>query len=400
MKILFIQESDWFERNPIIQHHLLEIMSLRGHEVRVIDFELLWSKHKYELFSKRKLFENGARMNKNAKILVIRPAILKIPLLDYVSVLFSHKKEIKKQLQEWSPDVIVGDAVLNSYWGAKAAQRANIPFIYYWFELMHLLIPIKPLIFIGKLVEKASLKRTDKVLATSESLKNAISEMGYPVEKIQVLEVGVEFARYDLNDSGDFLRDQYNLTKDDLVLLFMGWLYKFSGLKEVCIELSKLDNNHIKLIIVGEGDAYQELKNIIVQYNLKDKVILAGQKPYNEMPQYLAAANVCLLPAYNNETMRDIVPGKVYEYMAAGKPVISTELPGMINKFGTDNGIVFVKTPEDTIEKAVELFETGQFKDLGSKARKYIETYSWDNIANDFEKILLQSVADKANRHN
>jgi glycosyltransferase involved in cell wall biosynthesis len=86
--------------------------------------------------------------------------------------------------------------------------------------------------------------------------------------------------------------------------------------------------------------------------------------------------------------------------MAAGKPVISTELPGMMNKFGTDNGIVFVKTPEDTIEKAVELFETGQFKDLGSKARKYIETYSWDNIANDFEKILLQSVADKANRHN
>jgi glycosyltransferase involved in cell wall biosynthesis len=339
-------------------------------------------------------------MNKNAKILVIRPAILKIPLLDYVSVLFSHKKEIKKQLQEWSPDVIVGDAVLNSYWGAKAAQRANIPFIYYWFELMHLLIPIKPLIFIGKLVEKASLKRTDKVLATSESLKNAISEMGYPIEKIQVLEVGVEFARYDLNDSGDFLRDQYNLTKDDLVLLFMGWLYKFSGLKEVCIELSKLDNNNIKLIIVGEGDAYQELKNIIIQYNLKDKVILAGQKPYNEMPQYLAAANVCLLPAYNNETMRDIVPGKVYEYMAAGKPVISTELPGMINKFGTDNGIVFVKTPEDTIGKAVELFETGQFKDLGFKARKYIETYSWDNIANDFEKILLQSVADKANRHN
>jgi len=143
-----------------------------------------------------------------------------------------------------------------------------------------------------------------------------------------------------------------------------------------------------------------ELKNIIVQYNLKDKVILAGQKPYNEMPQYLAAADVCLLPAYNNETMRDIIPGKVYEYMAAGKPVISTELPGMMNKFGTDNGIVFVKTPEDTIGKAVELFETGQFKDLGFKARKYIETYSWDNIANDFEKILLQSVADKANRHN
>jgi len=42
MKILAIQETDWIKRGPHQQHHLLERMSDRGHDVRVIDFEYLW----------------------------------------------------------------------------------------------------------------------------------------------------------------------------------------------------------------------------------------------------------------------------------------------------------------------------------------------------------------------
>ena len=42
MKILFTQETDWLKRNPVQQHHLAEILSLRGHDTRVIDYELQW----------------------------------------------------------------------------------------------------------------------------------------------------------------------------------------------------------------------------------------------------------------------------------------------------------------------------------------------------------------------
>ena len=42
MKILFTQETDWINRNPIQPHHLAELLSLRGHEIRVIDYELIW----------------------------------------------------------------------------------------------------------------------------------------------------------------------------------------------------------------------------------------------------------------------------------------------------------------------------------------------------------------------
>ena len=395
VKILFIQESDWLKRNPIIQHHLLELLTLRGHEVKVIDFELLWAQNKHNIFSKRQVLTKVNRVYKESKVVLIRPCFIKIPILDYISVLFSHKFEIDRQIREWSPDIIVGVAILNSFWGARAAKKAGIPFIYYWFELMHCLIPYKPFRSLGKLIETETLKKTDRVLTTSDSLKTPVSEMGMLPDHIQTLESGVSVELYNSNDKRNFIRSHYDIGDDDIVLFFMGWIYRFSGLKEVCIQLAKINNPVIKLLIVGEGDDYEELKKIQSKYDLKKQIILTGQKPLKEIPSLLSAADICLLPAYNNETMRDIIPGKIYEYMAASKPIISTALPGMINKFGMDNGIIFVNRPEDVIEKAIEIIKDGSYKNIGSKSREYIEKYSWNNIANTFEKILNEAIVQK-----
>ena len=46
MKILVVQESDWIKRNPHQQHHLMERLSLRGHQVRVIDYPIEWKEEK------------------------------------------------------------------------------------------------------------------------------------------------------------------------------------------------------------------------------------------------------------------------------------------------------------------------------------------------------------------
>ena len=64
----------------------------------------------------------------------------------------------------------------------------------------------------------------------------------------------------------------------------------------------------------------------------------------SEMPAFIAASDICLLPAYPWEkTMQDIVPIKMYEYMAMKKPVIATRLPGVMKEFGEDNGVVYVE---------------------------------------------------------
>jgi glycosyltransferase involved in cell wall biosynthesis len=396
MKILFTQETDWLVKFPIIQHHVLEMMTLRGHEVRVIDFELLWRKTPHGLFSRRQVTPNVMRVFPNSRVMLIRPGIIKIPVLDYVSVLWNHRREIDRQMREWSPDVIIGVSILNSYWAGRAAQRAGIPFIYYWFELMHLFIPLKLFSALGKMVEKAALRRSDKVLTITDNLKQWIAKTGFPEDKIEVLESGVSLKAYQSGTGRDSIRQVNNFQKEDLVLFFMGWLYHFSGLKEVMREMSRRHDPQIKLLIVGDGDAFEDLRSLQSSLKLSDSVKLVGRKPFSEIPDYLAAADICIFPAYNNETTRDIVPAKLYEYLAASRPVIATSLPAVVSKFGKGHGVAYVEKPEEVIDKAKELLVSPEWTSIGIEAREFAGRYSWENITDRFEAIVDRTIKEKS----
>lgn len=397
MKILLVQESDWFKKGPHQQHQLADRLSLKGHQIRAIDYELLWRvQGKKELYSGRHVFDNVFKSHEGAKVTVIRPGIIKIPWLDYASLVFTHRKEIERQIKEFSPDVIIGFSILNSYLAAKAARRNAIPFIYYWIDVLHRLIPFKPFQPIAKMVESEALKQADRVLVINDKLKDYVTKIGAPRERTQVLRAGIDIEQFNPIDNGNAIRKQYGLKENDIVLFYMGWLYNFSGLKEVAVRLAETKDYDLKFLIVGEGDAYNELQQIQQKYNLRDRVILTGKKPYQEIPALIAASDVCLLPAYPTEKiMQDIVPIKMYEYMAMAKPVVSTRLPGVVKEFGEDNGVVYISKPEDAVEKAIRLIQDDSLKELGAKARSFVERYSWSNITDEFEKILEKVIREK-----
>ena len=253
MKILLVQETDWLKKGPHQQHHLMDRLSLKGYEVRVIDHELLWrSEGKRGLYSRREVFYNVSRVCKESGVTVVRPSLLKIPHLDYVSLVFSRKKEIDRQIKEFNPDVIVGLYILNAYMARRAAKKNNIPFIYYWIDVYHAQIPFKPYQPIGKIIEKRSLKNADKVVTINEKLKEQVIKMGANPKKTHVVRAGIDLERYDPNMDSSEIRREYGIKEDDSVLFFMGTLFNFSGLKEVALELAKIKDKKpdIKLLFV------------------------------------------------------------------------------------------------------------------------------------------------------
>jgi len=399
MRILITQETDWVNRYPAQQHHLAEMLSLRGHEVRAIDYELSWrTQGSGGLFSRRTIFNDVVKIHKGARVTLIRPGFIKLPGLCYLSMLFSHKREIERQLKEFRPDVIVGFGILNSYSAAMAVRNTGIPFLYYWIDALHLLIPYKPFRGIGKMVESAALKRADRVLAINDSLKELVVSMGAASVCTHVLRAGIDLKQFDLNINGNTIRKHYGIDERDTVLFFMGFLYHFSGLKEVALELAASENSHLKLLIVGEGDLYDELREIQGKYHLEKRILLAGKKPYDEIPGLIAASDICLLPAYQQEPiMQDIVPIKMYEYMAMRKPVIATKLPGVMKEFGEGNGVVYIDNPQEAVARAVELVQSGIITEFSLRARQFAERNSWDKITDEFEIILKESVRKKQN---
>ena len=171
----------------------------------------------------------------------------------------------------------------------------------------------------------------------------------------------------------------------------MGWLYHFSGLKEVAIQIANERDKYEKfvLFIVGDGSAYEDLVKIKEKYQLNSNLILAGKQPYDMIPQFIAASDICILPAYPDEKiMQDIVPIKIFEYMAVGKPVITTKLSGIIKEFSLDNGVIYIDRPEETLKKPDELVTSSVLQEYCIKAHSFVEHKDWNVITDSFEKSL------------
>jgi glycosyltransferase involved in cell wall biosynthesis len=251
------------------------------------------------------------------------------------------------------------------------------------------------------MIEEQTLRHADRVLAINELLREQVVALGAPRDRTSVIGAGIDLDRFNAATDGASIRQKWGIDRDDVVLFFMGWLYHFSGLKEVAARLAEEANPRLKLLIVGEGDAFTDLERIRDARGLGDRMTLTGRVPYDDIPAFIAASDVCLLPADPNETiMQHIVPIKLYEYMAMGKPVLTTRLPGIMREFGQDNGVVYVEEREDVVTKALELTSQGQVGELGSRARSFVETYAWDAVADQFETTLIEAIEEKRNeRH-
>ena len=145
----------------------------------------------------------------------------------------------------------------------------------------------------------------------------------------------------------------------------------------------------MKILIVGDGDAYEELLKIQKDYALEDQLILTGRQPYTKIPEFLASADFCLLPAYiHEEIMQDIVPIKLYEYLAMRKVVIATKLPGINKEFGENNGIVYVESADEVLNCAQEILNNGTYEDMAQSGREYVKSNDWEAIVDKFENTL------------
>ena len=389
MKILAIQETDWIKRGPHQQHHLLERMSRKGHEVKVIDFEYLWRDGKKQRrIQVRQEFNPPSHIIDDTNITLIRPGIIRVPLIDKMSIFFSHKKEIRKELDEFKPDVVIGFGILNANISLKECKKRDIPFIYYLIDQLHVLLPNDPIREIAKRYEKETLRNADRILVINQGLKDYCTEMGADIDRIKIISTGVDLDVFDSSIEAPDLKREYGIKNEDIVLFFMGWIYEFSGMKEVAKDLVNHDHENVKLMIVGEGDLYDYLCKFRNEQGLGEKLILTGKVPFKKIPLYISMASICLLPAYHNEIMENIVPIKIYEYMAMKKPVISTKLPGIVKEFGYGNGIQYISGPEEVFQKMKELIEMNEIGREGQKARNFVQDLEWDKIVTEFEHYL------------
>lgn len=119
-----------------------------------------------------------------------------------------------------------------------------------------------------------------------------------------------------------------------------------------------------------------------------------GQKSYSELPAYLAHWDVAILPFAQNDSTRFISPTKTPEYLAAGKPVVSTPIRDVVRPYG-ERDLVYIAHGAsdfcDAIRKALYEDQTQR----QARADAFINKMSWDKTWAQMQNLIEHSVALK-----
>ena len=149
--------------------------------------------------------------------------------------------------------------------------------------------------------------------------------------------------------------------------------------------ISKIAKTHpdYSVLLVGPVNSGKD------QLGAHSNILMVGAKPYGALPSYLSNIDVCLIPFKLNDVTLASNPIKMYEYLAAGKPVVSTALPEVIRNASE---VVYVgKDDEDFIRK-VEL-ATKEYNEATIKKRtSFAKNNSWQSRVDVIERALIEVV--------
>jgi UDP-galactopyranose mutase len=123
-----------------------------------------------------------------------------------------------------------------------------------------------------------------------------------------------------------------------------------------------------------------------------------GQKAYEQLPVYLAGWDAALMPFARNEATRFISPTKTPEYLAGGKPVVSTSIRDVVRPYGEQGLVRIADTPEDTVAAIEETLALTPAERSAWQARvdEFLEGNSWDRTWAQMDRLIAECIDMRA----
>ncbi|MEN3330634.1 MAG: UDP-galactopyranose mutase [Acidobacteriota bacterium] len=120
-----------------------------------------------------------------------------------------------------------------------------------------------------------------------------------------------------------------------------------------------------------------------------------GGKKYSELPEYLAGWDIALLLFARNESTRFISPTKTPEYLAAGKPVISTSIKDVVRPYGEMKLVEITDTADEFIAAAEEILSRSNRSEWLQKVDAFLENISWDKTWSQMSDLIDEVIERK-----
>lgn len=255
-------------------------------------------------------------------------------------------------------------------------------------------------------------KTASELIVPSKKTYDLFKEKYKWDKSIHIIPTGIDIDLFNIEKLNknkiDKLKQKYNISNNDFVILFTGRLAKEKNIEFILENQSSLlkQYSNLKLLIVGDGPERLTYEKIVKKYKIDDNTIFVGKVPINDMPYYYAMGNV-FVTASKSETQGLTV----IEALAASLPVVAINDESFSNVITDDlNGYLF-KNKSDYIKSISKLVENKEICDRMSKqayitslehslkyyAEKILSVYSLA-IKNKKKKNLIKRVIEKIKR--
>jgi glycosyltransferase involved in cell wall biosynthesis len=201
------------------------------------------------------------------------------------------------------------------------------------------------LIWLCRAAERFFYRRADYCVVNAPAYADHVERFGVPRENITFIPMGVDLQLFDSEETGANFRHQHQL-EDKFVVMYAGSLSLANDLDTFLVAADRLRHETaIQFVLAGGGNQVERLKTIVEEKQLSN-VTFAGHFAKGEVGRVLAAADVCVATLMDIPEFKMPFPNKVFDYMAAGKPIL-LGIDGAIRKVVEDaNAGIFI-TPSD-----------------------------------------------------
>lgn len=296
---------------------------------------------------------------------------------------------VKKIITEFNPDIVhIHHPFLLSSVAIMYGKRLGIPKILtlhtQYEQYAHYVSPIPERLTqeaIKMIIHNLSYK-IDCITTPSESMRELIRSYGVK-NRIEIIPNAIHLISFKEDDvfKRTEIKKKYNLKEDDKIILFVGRVASEKSIDKIIKALAiikKRDISKVKLLIIGDGPAMDELKQLARTLKIEKDVIFAGTVSYEEIRHYYKMAYVFTI-ASTTETFGIVT----IEALASRVPVLAVKAPGAVDILtdGVDGLLVDndVEKFANALEKIIR--EPELRENLSRGALKTSEKYSIDTIS-------------------
>lgn len=276
------------------------------------------------------------------------------------------------------------------------ARLFHCKLLYYMHCNLAELISEKPFVYqCAELVQRFMVRKADTIIAFYPEVETTAKKMAPKKPVHLVLPPPVDEGLPPASeDAVSRLRQELGLS-DEPVLLYTGTLENYQGidiLLRSAVQVHQAIPSARYLIVGGKPKQIEQYKQLAQQFGVADSVRFVGQRPLEEMAQYMALATVLLSPRSKGTH----TPLKLYTYLRSGKPILATRILSHTQILTADIAKLVAPTPDEFAQGTLALLQDRQTAQvLGEKGRRYAsEHYSWPVFLKKNRQVYDEFIVD------